>query len=65
MMAVNKWIPIVVSCFVPPLAVYMCDGFGKSLAVNIFFCCCIWFPGVLHALHIVGKTRFKGDVDEK
>lgn len=64
-MAVNKWIPIAVSLICPPLAVFMCDGFGKSLGVNIFFCCCIWFPGVLHGLHIVGKTRFKEDADEK
>lgn len=65
MMSVNKWVPIAVSLICPPLAVFMCDGFGKSFFVNVFFCCCIWFPGVLHALHIVGKTRFKEGVDDE
>lgn len=62
-MTVNKWVPIAVCCIVPPLAVYMCEGFGMSFLVNCGFCCCIWFPGVLHALHIVGKNRFKGEED--
>ena len=62
----RKWLPIAVACFCPPAAVYMCDGAGKSLLVNIFFCCCIWFPGVLHAMHIIGKTRFREDsLEEK
>lgn len=62
-MEVNKWLLIAIACFCPPLSVFLCDGAGKSLLVNIFFCCCIWFPGFLHAMHIIGKTKFQDNIE--
>ena len=64
-MAINKWALIGITCFCPPLAVYLCEGAKISVLVNVFFCCCIWFPGVLHALHIIGKTRFKDEYTDE
>lgn len=55
----KKFFYVVVAFVMPPAAVIMCDGFKLSLLVNCFFCCCIWIPGMLHAMYIVGKTKFQ------
>jgi uncharacterized membrane protein YqaE (UPF0057 family) len=48
----NKIVLIVVSLFLPPLAVLMKKGVGKDLLINILLCLLLFLPGVIHALWI-------------
>lgn len=48
-------VAIVLALFLPPVAVFMKEGAGTQLIINIVLCCFVWFPGMLHALYIVLK----------
>ncbi|CAG87403.1 DEHA2D17160p [Debaryomyces hansenii CBS767] len=51
----EKIIAIILALFLPPLAVFMREGAGSALCINIVLCCFIWFPAILHALYVVLK----------
>ena len=46
----NKLVALIVSIFLPPVAVYLKKGAGKDLVINILLCLLMWVPGVLHAI---------------
>ena len=46
---------VILSFHLPPLAVFLNDGAGKDLVINILLCLLVWVPGVLHALWIEMK----------
>ena len=48
----NKIIAIIVSIFLPPIAVFLKTGAGKDLIINIILCLLGFIPGVIHALWI-------------
>ncbi|MEH6586123.1 MAG: YqaE/Pmp3 family membrane protein [Halioglobus sp.] len=46
----NKLVALIVSIFLPPVAVYLKKGAGSDLIINIVLCLLMWVPGVLHAI---------------
>jgi len=55
MAATNKILLIVLSLFLPPIAVFLKRGAGKDLIINIVLCLVFFLPGVVHALWLVTK----------
>jgi len=51
----NKIILIILSILLPPLAVFLKEGAGQSLLINIILCIFFFFPGMLHSLWVVLK----------
>jgi len=48
----NKLLLIILSLFLPPVAVFLKSGAGKDLIINIILCLFVFVPGVIHALWI-------------
>ncbi len=51
----NKLVLIILAIFLPPVAVYLNNGVGKDLAINILLCLLMFLPGVIHAVWLVTK----------
>lgn len=51
----NKLVLILLAIFLPPIAVFLKDGVGKHLLINILLCLFFFFPGVVHALWVATK----------
>ncbi len=51
----NKIVQVILSIFLPPVAVFLKDGAGKDLIINIVLCLLGFVPGVIHALWRVLK----------
>lgn len=51
----NKLVLIILSILLPPLAVFLNNGAGKHLLINIVLALCFYFPGILHALWLVTR----------
>ncbi|WP_010134924.1 YqaE/Pmp3 family membrane protein [Ochrovirga pacifica] len=50
----NKVVLIILSFFIPPLAVYLKRGsVDKHLFINIVLCLLVWVPAILHSLWVV------------
>ena len=46
----NKIVALIVSILLPPLAVFLKNGAGKDLIINIVLCFFFWVPGIIHAI---------------
>ena len=51
----NKFILVIVAILLPPLAVFLKNGAGKDLLINILLCILFYVPGILHALWLILK----------
>jgi len=51
----NKIVLMILAIFLPPVAVFLKDGAGKDLIINIILCLLFFVPGVIHALWRVIK----------
>jgi uncharacterized membrane protein YqaE (UPF0057 family) len=51
----DKFVLVVLAIFLPPVAVYLNNGAGKDLAINVLLCLVMWVPGILHALWLVTR----------
>ena len=51
----NKLVLIILSIFLPPLAVFLKKGAGKDLIINIVLCFLFYVPAIIHALWLVTK----------
>jgi len=51
----NKLVLILLAIFLPPVAVFLNNGAGKHLIINIILCLFFYLPGILHALWLVTK----------
>jgi uncharacterized membrane protein YqaE (UPF0057 family) len=51
----NKIVLIVLAIFLPPVAVFLKNGAGKDLLINIVLCFVFFLPAVVHALWLVTK----------
>lgn len=51
----NKLVLIILSIFLPPVAVFFKKGAGKDLIINIVLCFLFWLPAIIHALWVVTK----------
>lgn len=52
----NKLVLIILAIFLPPVAVFLNNGAGKDLVINIILCLLFFIPGVLHALWLITKN---------
>ncbi|WP_105188175.1 YqaE/Pmp3 family membrane protein [Pseudoalteromonas sp. T1lg48] len=48
----NKLLLIILSIFLPPVAVFLKAGAGKHLIINILLCFLFFLPAVIHALWV-------------
>ena len=51
----NKVVLIILSLLLAPVAVFLKNGVGKDLLINIILCFFLYFPAVVHALWLVTK----------
>ncbi|MFT5521098.1 MAG: uncharacterized membrane protein YqaE (UPF0057 family) [Enterobacterales bacterium] len=51
----NKLVLIILAILLPPVAVFLKNGAGKDLIINIVLCILFFIPGVIHALWLVTK----------
>ena len=51
----NKAILVIIAILLPPLAVFLNNGAGKDLLINIVLCLFFYVPGILHALWLILK----------
>ena len=51
----NPVLLIILAILLPPLAVYLKEGAGKPLVINIVLCFVFWIPAVIHAVLVVTK----------
>ncbi len=51
----NKIVLIILAIFLPPVAVFLKNGVGKDLVINILLCLVFFVPGILHALWLVTR----------
>lgn len=51
----NKVVLIILALLIPPIAVFLKDGAGKSLLINIVLCLLFFIPGVVHAIWLVTR----------
>lgn len=51
----NKLVLILLSIFLPPIAVFIKEGVGKHLVINIVLCLLFYIPGIVHALWITTR----------
>ena len=51
----NKLVLIILAIFLPPIAVFLKDGAGKDLLINILLCLLMFLPGMIHALWRVAR----------
>lgn len=49
----NKIVLILLAIFLPPIAVALKSGAGKSLIINIILCFVFFIPAIVHALIVV------------
>ena len=48
----NKLVMILIAFFLPPIAVFMKKGVGKTLIINIILCLAFVLPGSIHAIWV-------------
>jgi uncharacterized membrane protein YqaE (UPF0057 family) len=51
----NKVLLIILAILLPPVAVFLIEGAGKHLVINIILCFLFYIPAVIHALWICTK----------
>ena len=51
----NKAILIILAILLPPIAVFLNNGAGKDLLINIVLCLFFYVPGILHALWLITR----------
>ncbi len=51
----NKIVLIILALLLPPVAVFLKNGVGKDLLINVVLCLLFYLPGVVHALWLVTK----------
>jgi uncharacterized membrane protein YqaE (UPF0057 family) len=51
----NKILLIIIAILLPPVAVFLKNGAGQDLIINIVLCIFFWIPGVIHALWVTTK----------
>ena len=51
----NNTILAIIAILLPPLAVFLKNGAGKDLIINLVLCVFFYVPGILHALWLIFK----------
>lgn len=50
---------ILISILLPPLGIFLKVGIGMHFWINIVLTICGYFPGVIHAVYIIGLKSAK------
>lgn len=48
-------IRILIAIFIPPLGVFLQEGFGKHFWINIVLTLLGYIPGIVHAVYIIAR----------
>ena len=51
----NKTLLIIMALLLPPVAVFLKNGAGKDLLINVVLCLFFYIPGIIHALWLMTK----------
>jgi uncharacterized membrane protein YqaE (UPF0057 family) len=51
----NKVLLIILALLLPPVAVFLKNGAGKDLLINIVLCLFFYVPGIIHALWLITR----------
>ncbi|WP_070971890.1 YqaE/Pmp3 family membrane protein [Vibrio sonorensis] len=51
----NKLILILLSIFIPPVAVFLDKGLGRDFIINLILTLIFFLPGMVHALYVTLK----------
>lgn len=51
----NKMLLIILALLLPPVAVFLKNGAGKDLLINIVLCLFFYVPGIIHALWLITR----------
>ena len=52
----RRLISLILCLFFPPAGVFLVDGCGMSLLINIVLCIAFVIPGIIHAFYVVLKS---------
>ena len=52
----RRLISLILCLFFPPAGVFLVDGCGMSLLINIVLCLAFVIPGIIHAFYVVLKS---------
>lgn len=52
---INKLLLVILAILLPPLAVFLKEGAGTALIINIILWLLFYIPGLLHALYVILK----------
>ena len=50
-------IRIILAVLIPPLGVFLTVGFGVQFWINLLLTLLFYFPGLIHAIYIIGRKR--------
>ncbi|MBD2667162.1 hypothetical protein B6N60_04332 [Richelia sinica FACHB-800] len=50
-----KLIRLLLGLFLPPVGVFLTEGVGTTLAINIVLTLLGWLPGSIHAIWVIAK----------
>jgi uncharacterized membrane protein YqaE (UPF0057 family) len=56
----NKFVLIIISILLPPLAVFLKQRAGKDFLINILLCFLFYVPAIIHAIWLVTKKKEVG-----
>ncbi|MGJ8696515.1 MAG: YqaE/Pmp3 family membrane protein [Verrucomicrobiaceae bacterium] len=56
-MSENKVLMAIIAFFLPPLAVAIKSGLGRSFIINLILTLLFWLPGFIHALLVIFGRR--------
>nr|WP_082708876.1 YqaE/Pmp3 family membrane protein [Marinobacterium profundum] len=51
----NRLLLIILALLLPPVAVFINNGVGRDLLINVVLCFFFYVPGMIHALWLVTK----------
>ena len=49
----GKLILLIISWFLPPLAIFFVNGVGKKFWLNVILTLCGWVPGIIHSTYVI------------
>ncbi len=51
----SRVVLILLALFLPPVAVFIKEGIGKHLIINIVLCILFWVPAIVHAIWVATR----------
>lgn len=51
----SRVVLILLALFLPPVAVFIKEGVGKHLIINIVLCLLFWVPAIVHSIWVATR----------